>query len=113
MEEENVEFAAAHIDAMKETANQILGSISKTLKSTDETAFSVTDLNCKEVELNAEMFDKPDLAVATFSLKIGNDEAKNVVSVMTAKLHRRIAWQCGGRSCRRNGRCRKGNGSGR
>lgn len=84
MEEENVEFAEEHIDAMKETANQILGSISTTLKSTDETAFSVTDLNCKEVELNAEMFDKPDLAVATFSLKIVDDEAKNVVSVMTA-----------------------------
>ena len=69
---------------MKETANQVLGAISTNMKSSEETAFSITDLNGQELELNAEMFDKPDLAAMTFSLKIGDDEAKNVVSVITA-----------------------------
>ncbi len=84
MEEEDVEFAEEHVDAMKETANQVLGAISTKMKSSDETDFSITDLTGQEVELNAEIFDKPDLATLTFSLKVGEDEEKMVVGVLTS-----------------------------
>ena len=84
MEEEEVEFTEEHVDAIKETTNQVLGAIATKMKETTDTALSFDDLNGQEVELAADMFDKPDLIAAKFSLKIGDDEPKTIFNVMTS-----------------------------
>lgn len=84
MEDEEVEFSEDHIDAMKEMTNQIMGALSTKMKETDDVTISPEDLNAQEVELNAEMFDLPELIMAKFSLKIGEDDPSTIMSVMTS-----------------------------
>lgn len=84
MEEEEVEFSEDHIDAMKETTNQIIGAISTKMKSAEENAPSPGVMNAQEVTLSAEMFEQPDLITAKFSLKIADSDPTTIVSVFTA-----------------------------
>ena len=84
MEEEEVEFSEDHIDAMKETTNQIIGAISTKMKSAEENAPSPGVMNAQEVTLSAEMFEQPDLITAKFSLKIADSDPTTIVSVFTS-----------------------------
>lgn len=84
MEEEEVEFSEDHIDAMKETTNQIIGAISTKMKSAEENAPSPGVMNAQEVTLSAEMFEQPDLITAKFSLKIADSDPTTIVCVFTA-----------------------------
>lgn len=86
MEEEEVEFSEDHIDAMKETTNQIIGGISTKMKSTEEKAPTPSNMNAQEVTLAADMFELPDLITAKFSLKIAEDEPTTLVSVFTSSV---------------------------
>jgi len=81
-EDKEVEFSDDHIDAVKEMTNQILGAISTKMKETGDVSVSFDDLNGQEVELNADMFEQPDLIMSKFSLKISEDEPKTITTVV-------------------------------
>jgi|GEM_PF-872827 len=80
--DKEVEFSDDHIDAVKEMTNQVLGAISTKMKETGDVSVSFDDLNGQEVELNADMFEQPDLIMSKFSLKISEDEPKIITTVI-------------------------------
>lgn len=80
--DKEVEFSDDHIDAVKEMTNQVLGAISTKMKETGDVSVSFDDLNGQEVELNADMFEQPDLIMSKFSLKISEDEPKTITTVI-------------------------------
>jgi len=85
MEEENPEFNSdEHIDAMKETVNQILGSISTNLSEALGFSLSFNKINGEESELNEEMFSLPDLISAQISIGIEGADTKMLYSVFTS-----------------------------
>ncbi|MFC1732800.1 flagellar motor switch protein FliN [candidate division KSB1 bacterium] len=84
MDEEKPEFNEEHVDAVKETVNQVLGSISTNLSEALGYSISFDNLKAEEAELKEDSFSLPDLVSGQFSLTIGDDEPKTLYSVLTS-----------------------------
>ncbi|MCP4724346.1 MAG: flagellar motor switch protein FliN [bacterium] len=85
MEEEEPEFSEEeHVDAMKETVNQILGSISTNLKDDLGGELGFEAIEGQLIELSEDQFGLPDMITGKMQMAIAEGDPKEVSMVFTA-----------------------------